>query len=68
MLIVMHPTYTLTVEIQDREATRAVLGQFYNGLTGETGCDKIIALVKKSLADAGLKDVSVTLSRFEHKN
>lgn len=40
--------------------------RFHNGLTGKTGCDEVLAVVKKALADAGLTDALVTLERFEH--
>lgn len=61
MMVVLRPTYTLTVEVQDSS------GVLYNGLTGETGCDAVLEMVRDRLKGTGLGDVTVSLARFEHR-
>ena len=64
MLIVLHPTYTLRLEIQDRLADGP---QYFNGVTGKSGCDEVLNAVKAALIQAGIKNASVYLEKFEHK-
>lgn len=82
MMILMHPTYTLKIEIQDRPPQQNAIypnqmatlqggspvdpHKFYR--SGKTGCDDVLAAVKDALAKAGLSDgVTVSFERFEHK-
>lgn len=65
MMIVMHPTYIIRLEIQDRLRTDGL--NFYNGLTGKSGCDEVLAAVKAALEAADIRDFRVCLEKFEHK-
>lgn len=83
MMIALHPTYTLRIEYQDKRPEPQMMvgpnmghvGQsmvnwahkFY-AQSGKTGCDDILALVKKALSDAGLSEARVTLEKFEHRS
>lgn len=65
MMIVLHPTYTIRLEIQDR--LRADGQQnYFNQLAGKTGCDEVLAAVKGALNDAGIQNFNVYLEKFEH--
>lgn len=63
MMIALHPTYTLRVELQD-----SALGsrQFANGLEGTTGCDEVVKAVKKALEGIGIP-YTVRLEKFENR-
>jgi hypothetical protein len=80
VLQILNPTYTLRVEITDRfpepqvvspgatSVTNSTFGrQFSNGLTGKTGCDEVLALVRDALESKGVKHFTVSLERFEQK-
>lgn len=75
-MLALSPTYTLTVTVHDRLSSQItvmqsgiasassvpVVRKFYKDET--TGCDRVLSVVQKALADAGV-DADVTLSRFE---
>lgn len=65
MLYVMHPTYTIRLEIQDRHDNG--ISRFFNGLTGKSGCDEVLAVVRAAIESAGIGNVSVLLEKFEHR-
>lgn len=64
MMIVLHPTYTIQLEIQDRLGDAG--NGYFNGLIGKTGCDEALSAVKVALETAGIKNFTVRLERFEH--
>ena len=79
MLTLLHPTYTLTVEIQDRLSDAGQQlggpGMYVTGgqmptrkyaTSGKTGCDEVLMAVKDALHQAGVW-ATVSLDRFEHK-
>ena len=76
MLMVMHPTYELRVEIKDVAAQQVTFSanpaepynghKFFDGLKGKTGCDEVLAAVKDALAKAGLQ-ADVSLQKFSHR-
>lgn len=81
MLMVLHPTYTLRVRIQDRSDLQAGMGmgsagiagsapqkpyRYYDSMTGKTGCDDVLAAVKEALSKAGVK-ADVSLESFKHE-
>lgn len=78
MLIVLHPTYSLRVEIKDRPVPQG--GNFgigsdqvitrphkwFDTSTGKVGCDEVLAAVKDALSKAGL-DADVSFDKFERR-
>lgn len=64
MMIVLQPTYTLSVEIQDRSEGGSPR-EFHKD--GKTGCDEVLAKVRAALDQAGLRHVRVSLDRFEQR-
>ena len=71
MMRVLSPTYTLRVTVQDPLVAGdpqhgIAVHKFFNGQTGKTGCDEVLAAVRKALEAAGLPRVDVAIERFEH--
>jgi len=77
MMIILHPTYTLRVEIQDRpgELSEALtmttgvrkLHKYADIMNNKTGCDEVLVAVKKAISDAGIEHACVSLEKFEHR-
>lgn len=73
MLMVLHPTYTLRVRVQDRmqQPTSFTSGQewnphrYFDSRSGKTGCDEVLAAVKDALSKAGI-EADVSLDEFKH--
>lgn len=74
MFTVLHPTYTLRVDIQDRsrDAGQPILvgetmsgRQFANDDLSKTGCDEVLAAVRDALTKAGIKTFRVSLDKYE---
>lgn len=77
MMMIMHPTYSFNVEIQDRpRPVQAIDGlvdmgrlsdrKYYYPEEGKIGVDEVLALVNKALGDAGLS-AHVRFTGFDHK-
>lgn len=75
MMIVLHPTYTLRVEVQDQYEMNydkkpgcfSDGRRFFNSASGKTGCDEVMAVVKEALLKAGLDHFAVSLERYEQR-
>lgn len=76
MLTVLSPTYTLRLEIQDPVSLQYVeniadknprLQKYHDSLNGKSGCDEVLAEVKKALHDRGIVNFYVALEKFEHR-
>jgi len=75
MMMVLHPTYTIKLEIQDRLIQQDGMSvtavpkyhKYFDEPAGKSGCDDVVAAVKAALAKAGISHVTVHLERFEHK-
>jgi hypothetical protein len=65
MLTVLRPTYTIQVVIKDPTDVGR-LPVHWNGLTGKTGCDEVLAMVMTALQDAGIA-AEVLFQSFEHR-
>jgi hypothetical protein len=63
-MTILHPTYSLRVELQDTNLTAR---KFADPMTGKTGCDEVLAAVKKALDGIGIP-VTVRLEKFDHRS
>ena len=80
MMVVLNPTYSLRVVIQDASPQTMTYQagsqtgmamqnpppgrKWWDPLAGKTGCDNVLAVVKDALAKAGL-EAQVSFDRFE---
>jgi hypothetical protein len=79
MMMLLHPTYTLRLEIQDKahqatgQGISVNLGggpkphMYFDGLTGKTGCDEVLNAVRTALEKSGIQHFSVYFEKFEHR-
>ena len=77
MMTILHPTYTLRIEIQDkpRETGSGVMTgetlsgrKFSDPINGKTGCDEVIQTVHEALDKAGIRNFLISLESFQHKS
>lgn len=75
MMMVLYPTYTLRVVVQEPDPTPSGVtelsrGTFWDGIRdkGATGCDDVLAAVRDALKQSPIGNrVSIQLERFEER-